>query len=261
MEYRVEELARLEGVRVDTIRFYRTRGLLAPPERRGRVALYGEEHREQLAQIRSLREQGFKLVQIARLLAQREDPTRPGGRPAPPASDRLLDALVEEHVGARTFSRQELAAQAGVPETLVTAAQAAGLVEPIQAGGEERFGEADLEMARAGLELLGAGFPVHELLALAVRHAEHVREVSEAAIALFDEHVRKDPGGRERDASRVTDQFRTLLPLLTRLVAQHFQRTLVHRAMERVADRGSESELRDALVATEAALEVNVSWR
>ncbi len=258
MQIRVEELARLEGVRVDTIRYYRKLGLLPPPERSGRVAFYGQEHRDRLVRIRELRDQGFKLAQIARLLAE------PGAGAGPGAREGLLEALVEEQAGGRTFDRESFAREAGIPAELLTAAQAAGLITPIQAGdegAEERFAEADLAMARAGLELLGAGFPLHELLALAVGHARHVDEVADQAIALFDRDVRKDASGTVREASDVTEQFRRLLPLLTRLVAQHFQRTLVHRALARAAQGGNDAQLSDALAATEAALEVNVAWR
>lgn len=259
MHYRVEELAQLEGVRVDTIRYYRKLGLLPAPERSGRVALYGEEHRERLVRIRELRDQGFKLVQIGRLLAA---PAPPDGSDGGRAG--LLEALVEEQAGGRTFDRESFAREAGIPAELLTAAQAAGLITPIRGSApdeEERFAEADLAMARAGLELLGAGFPLHELLALAVGHARHVDEVADQAIELFDRHVRKDTAGGVRQAVDVTEQFRRLLPLLTRLVAQHFQRTLVHRALARAAQGGSDAQLSDALAATEAALEVNVSWR
>ena len=42
MEYRVEELAATAGVRVDTVRFYQSRGLLPAPVRVGRIAVAGE---------------------------------------------------------------------------------------------------------------------------------------------------------------------------------------------------------------------------
>ena len=50
MEFRVEALASAAGVRVDTVRFYQTKGLIPKPMRRGRVAIYGETHLERLRQ-------------------------------------------------------------------------------------------------------------------------------------------------------------------------------------------------------------------
>ncbi|PSO46976.1 MAG: MerR family transcriptional regulator, partial [Actinobacteria bacterium QS_8_72_14] len=68
MGYRVEELARRCGLTVDTIRFYQTRGLLPPPAREGRHAVYDDAHVERLERIRALKGQGFRLEMIRRTL-------------------------------------------------------------------------------------------------------------------------------------------------------------------------------------------------
>jgi len=249
MHYRVEEIAARAGVRVDTIRFYQFRGLLPRPRREGRIALYDDGHLERLRRIRELVDQGFTLAQIKRLLERESQ-----------AEDRpLLEALVEEHVGQRTFSRAELAAEAGIPEELIGAAEASGLVQPLQIEGEERFSAADREMAHAALRILNAGFPLNQLLALAVQHAQSVQEISDRAIDLFDDHVRKRAAERG-ETREVTDAFRNLLPQLTRLVALHFQRTLVSRALQRLAGRGEDHDLRAALAATESS-SLEIAWR
>jgi len=250
--YRVEELAKAAGIRVDTLRFYQGQGLLPPPRRQGRIALYSDEHLGRLRQIRELQQQGFTLAQIRRV------PTEAAHAGA---SQPLLNALVEERVGSRSLSRAELAAETGVPEVLVAAVEAAGLIEPLQVDGEEFFSEADLEMARAGLALLESGFPLHELMEHALTHAGHVQELCDVAIDLFDEHVRKR-GPTANDAEAITAVFKLLLPKVTRLVALHFQRTLVARALNRLRGRGELDALQAALEATDAAhLEVDVSWR
>ncbi len=69
MEYRVEEIARAAGVSVDTVRFYQSRGLLPPPERRGRTAIYSDQHLDTLRRIRALNRQGLTLEAVGRLLA------------------------------------------------------------------------------------------------------------------------------------------------------------------------------------------------
>jgi DNA-binding transcriptional MerR regulator len=249
MNYRVEEIAARAGVRVDTIRFYQFRGLLPRPRREGRIALYDDEHLARLRRIRELVDQEFTLAQIKRLLERESE-----------AEDRpLLEALVEEHVGERTFSRAELAAEVGIPEELIGAAEASGLVQPLQIEGEERFSAADREMARAALRILNAGFPLNELLALAVQHARSVQEVSDRAIDLFDDHLRK-PATERGEPGDVTAAFRDLLPQLTRLVALHFQRTLVSRALHRLAGGGEDEDLRAALAATESS-SLEIAWR
>ncbi len=249
MEYRVETLAAAAGVRVDTVRFYQSRGLLPKPGRRGRLAIYDADHLQRLRRIRSLLEQGFSLAQIGRVMQGGE----PGG-----STDPVLAALAEEVGAARTYTRAELAAEVGIPEALIQAVEAAGLGEPLEIGGEPRFVEADLEMAKAALAVLGAGFPLDALLGLSTRHANHVREVADAAIDLFDDHIRKDAAGGEV----IAQAFRSLLPQITRLVALHFQRTLVNRALERLSTSEGEDKvnLERALEATRAS-RLEVEWR
>ena len=69
MEMRVEQLSAQADVSVDTIRYYQSKGLLAPPRREGRIAWYGDEHLERLGRIRSLQQRGFTLATIARLVS------------------------------------------------------------------------------------------------------------------------------------------------------------------------------------------------
>jgi len=257
MEYRVEELATAAGVRVDTVRFYQGRGLIPAPRKVGRAAVYTDEHLGRVRRIRELLGQGFTLAQIRRMPGPQSSP----GVPARDAETSLLEALVEQSVGERSFSRAELAVEAGIPEALIGAAVEGGLVEPLRVEGEDRFSSADVEMARAALSILGAGFPLRELLELAGDHARNVQTSADAAIDLFDAHVRKGGAGAEAGgAELITETFRALLPQVTRLVALHFQRTLVNRALERLRASGEKFELREALAAIESA-RLEVAWR
>ncbi len=248
MEYRVEQLAAVAQIPVDTLRFYQARGLLTPPRREGRIGFYCELHRERLTRIRSLQQQGFSLSQIQRVLDQ----------PVGADDEPLFAALLEESVGERTFSREEFAAECGMPEVMIRAAERAGLFEPVVVDAEARFVEADLGMARAGLALLEAGIPLQELLELAARHAQNVQGACDAAIELFDASIRKSGA----DDAKVSEIFKQLLPQVTRLVALHFQRTLVSRALDRFRDKREHGALAKALAATESAqLDVEVTWR
>jgi hypothetical protein len=140
---------------------------------------------------------------------------------------------------------------------MLRAVESAGLIEAVHVDGEDRFGESELEMTRAAMLLLEAGFPLQALLAHAVDHAQHVQALCDASIELFDEHVRS-----RSDAADVTAIFQTLLPKVTRLVALHFQRTLVNRALNRLHGKDEHDALRAALEATEnSRLEVEVAWR
>ena len=44
----IDELARAAGTTVRNVRVYQDRGLLPPPERRGRLGLYGPDHLRRL---------------------------------------------------------------------------------------------------------------------------------------------------------------------------------------------------------------------
>lgn len=266
MELRVGALAEAAGVGIDTVRFYQARGLIPPPERRGRFAIYGEGHLERLRRIRALLDAGFSLAQIRRLLEV--DPPAGTGADASSAGSAgrdgeadpergLLEALAAERVGDGTVSCAELASETGVPEALIASAVRARLLQPIEIAGEERFPRSDLEMVRAALELLGVGLPLDRLLELAAQHAADVDRLAEQAIDLFDDHVRKPRGGDEEGVRRA---FERLLPRATQIVALHFQRTVVARALERLRAQGEESALEKALEATRSA-RLEVQWR
>lgn len=277
MEYRVAQLAEAAGVGIDTIRFYQSRGLIPSPERRGRFAIYTTEHLERIHRIRSLLDSGFSLAQIRKLLVGSAD------TPAPPEADTrataanrltrsrsdadpetsagsdrgLLDALAAESVGGGTVSRQELALETGVPEALIASAVQAGLITPIEIQGEDRFPRSDLEMVRSALEILGMGMPLDRLLELAAEHASNVDRLAEQAIDLFDDFVRKPRGEDDEAVRRV---FERLLPQATQIVALHFQRVVVARALARLRGRGDAKALELALEATRSA-RLEVQWR
>src|SRR4029453_7382993 len=105
MEYGVEELARAAGVRVDTVRFYQARGLLLPPRRAGRRAIYSGAHLARLRRIRTLQQEGLPLDVIRRVLGERR------------AAGALARALRAEQ-GGRSLTRAELASESGGPEAL-----------------------------------------------------------------------------------------------------------------------------------------------
>jgi DNA-binding transcriptional MerR regulator len=64
-DYRLGELARISGVTARNIRAYRERGLLDPPRRDGRAAVYDDHHLDQLHTIDQLLRRGFTSAHIA----------------------------------------------------------------------------------------------------------------------------------------------------------------------------------------------------
>jgi len=263
MDLRVAELADAAGVGVDTVRFYQARGLIAPPLRRGRFAIYTGGHLERIRRIRALLESGFSLAQIRRILEPDSLPAARGPRrrertgPRAEESTSLLASLAERSVGDGTLSQQELASETGVPEALVGAAVRSGLLTPIEVHGELRFPRSDLDMLAAGLEILGEGLPLERLLELASEHATSIAALAERAIDLFDDHIRKPRG---EDETAVRRAFERLLPQATQIVALHFQRTVVARALARLRDKGDAGALEETLARARSG-RLEVQWR
>jgi DNA-binding transcriptional MerR regulator len=242
MAMRVEELARAAGVRVDTVRYYQSRGLLEPPRREGRVALYGDEHLQCLRKVRALQAKGFTLATIARVLAGELDA----------ADQALVGALAGEvlqHTQGDLLDLEALAERTGVPTGILRAVEQQGLLVPRRLGDKEGYTEDDVAVARAGLVLLEWGLPLTELLDLARRHDEAMRQVAERAVEMFDTYVREpthDPADKDsagERARKLVEAFEALLPATATLVAHHFTRVLLATALEHIEHVGNPSEL------------------
>lgn len=63
-EYRLDDLVRRSGVSSRNIRAYQERGLLQPPKRAGRVAIYDDTHLWQLQMIMRLLDKGYTIAHI-----------------------------------------------------------------------------------------------------------------------------------------------------------------------------------------------------
>jgi DNA-binding transcriptional MerR regulator len=68
-EYRLDELARLAGTTTRNIRVYRDRGLLHPPLRVGRIALFNDTHLTRLRLITSMLDRGYNIAHVHEMLS------------------------------------------------------------------------------------------------------------------------------------------------------------------------------------------------
>src|SRR5215204_5285353 len=66
----IDDLAREVGLSVRNVRSHQARGLLPPPEVRGRIGYYGPEHISRIRLIQELQAEGMKLQGIKRLLKE-----------------------------------------------------------------------------------------------------------------------------------------------------------------------------------------------
>lgn len=67
-EYRIDDLARLAGTTTRNIRVYRDRGLLHPPLRVGRIALFNDTHLTRLRLITSMLDRGYNIAHVHEML-------------------------------------------------------------------------------------------------------------------------------------------------------------------------------------------------
>jgi DNA-binding transcriptional MerR regulator len=65
----IDELARATGMTVRNIRAHQSRGLLPPPEVRGRTGYYGDDHVARIELIKEMQAEGFNLELIGRMLS------------------------------------------------------------------------------------------------------------------------------------------------------------------------------------------------
>ena len=278
MEMRVEQLSVRSGVPVDTIRYYQSKGLLAPPRREGRVAWYDEGHLDRLARIRTLQQRGFTLATIVRLVDGELDAAdealigelsglnHPGGGPGGgediPTDGGPGDGDGQTPVPSRPedrlFTIAELAVETGVPLALLKAVEAEGLLIPRRVLGRDCYTTEDVGASRAGLLLLEWGIPLSALLEVARHHHEATEVVAREAVALFSTHVRGQlrqgvqagPGGTAPapeaapEIDRLLRAYEELLPAVTTLVEHHFTRALVKAALDHVEQVASDEERR-----------------
>lgn len=280
MEMRVEDLSARAGVSVDTIRYYQSKGLLAPPRRQGRVAWYDTDHLERIARIRSLQSRGFTLATIVRLVNGELDAadeallgelagaglsasaeTEAGGvspmtgdtgpeakRATKPATNQATHSAPPS-VEPELFTIEALALRTGVPLPLLRAVESEGLLVPRRVGSEERYTTEDVDAARAGLALLEWGVPLSSLLELGRRHHAATESIAREAVELFSVHVRgslREQGAEQDDAARtarLVEAYAELLPAVTTLVGHHFTRTLLKAALDHIEQVGTPVEL------------------
>ncbi len=70
MTYSIDELSKLTGLSIRTIRFYIQQGLVDRPEGQTRTSHYLDQHLEQLLRIKRLTAQGLSLQRVKKLLKE-----------------------------------------------------------------------------------------------------------------------------------------------------------------------------------------------
>ena len=142
-------------------------------------------------------------------------------------------AAADADLASPALDRAGLAERADVPAFVVDLVVEAGLLSPIDNGSEgEQFGPDDVEILAAARTLVGEGVAIEELAALAMRHVTNIEDLIDDAIDLLKRHIKRD----SPDRAALVASVNRLVPVATKLVIGHFERTLLARAMARIGD-------------------------
>jgi len=227
----VEELSRRTDVSVRSLRSYQSRGLLPPPEVRGRTGYYGPEHVARVRLVQDLRAAGLKLDGIARML---DDDV---------AADEQLLAFTQQARGMfgsgqpATTTIEELVERfrIGADEALEVLGSAVrlGLLRESPSGEIEVLGPRLLAAGEAAMATLGLS--ATEALDLLGRLRRHADGVAAIYVELFVERVWEPfvasgrPPGEWSDVQRSLDALRDLA---TGALDATFELAMAHRVDE-----------------------------
>jgi DNA-binding transcriptional MerR regulator len=247
----IDELARRTGMTVRNIRAHQSRGLVPPPEVRGRTGYYGDDHVSRIELIQELQADGFNLESIRKLLEGA------GGSSSEVLNfSRTLRAPFEDEQ-PEILDEQEMAERWGGPldERLMARTEKLGLLRAL---GDGRYEILSPRLQRAGLELAELGVPPTVALEVVSQVRTSARRVARVFIELFLENVWKpfnEAGRPEEDWPKVRDALERLRPLASEALLVIFQQVMsetveevtgreIQRGLTAPAERGGRSRRR-----------------
>ncbi|MEU6005955.1 MerR family transcriptional regulator [Streptomyces sp. NPDC001698] len=205
----MEELARLAGITVRTLRFYRERKLIPPPRREGRIAWYDDHHLARLRTISALLERGHTLNGIAELAEAFDHGRDVGdllglGAPTEETPVRLTPEELADHFAGE-----------------VTAENLAAAMELGYLGTD---GDELVHISRRLLDVSAAlvreGIPLAEVLEAGRRVREHADALAELFTALILRHGPEDDLKRLRPLAKSVVEAEVSMALDRRLRKQ-----------------------------------------
>ena len=218
----IDELARRTGMTVRNIRAHQSRGLVPPPEVKGRTGYYGDEHVSRIELIKELQADGFNLESIRKLLEGA------GGSSSEVLDfSRTLRAPFEDEQ-SEIISADELAGRWGgaLDDQLMARAEKLGMFREL---GDGKYEVLSPRLQRAGMELAELGVPPDVALDVAAQVRTHARRVARVFIELFVESVWKpfnEAGRPEAEWPKVRDALERLRPLASEALLVIFQQVM-----------------------------------
>jgi DNA-binding transcriptional MerR regulator len=230
----IDDLAREMGLSVRNVRSHQARGLLPPPEVRGRIGYYGPEHISRLRLILELQAEGMKLDGIKRLLEASAD-QGDGLLRVKHAADSMADSETPEVVSADDLSeRLQVDGEEGAK--LVSKAIKLDLLIPL---GDGLFEVPSPALLRVAEDLVTNGISVRAALRLVEDLRRHSRAVSQRFVKLFIDEVWRpfvDAGMPEEQWSAIADSMEAARPLAGEAVLAVFRQTLSDEVESAFAD-------------------------
>jgi DNA-binding transcriptional MerR regulator len=228
----IDELARRTGMTVRNLRAHQSRGLLPPPEVRGRTGYYGAEHVARVELIKELQADGFNLESIRRLIEN--------------AGGSTSEVLRFTRAARETFEQEapevvtvdELAERWGGTGSaaLLERAIAIGLLRPL---GDGRLEERSPRLGRAGVELARLGIPTEHALAVLEALRRHAEGVAHTYVSLFLDEVWRpfvDAGRPPERWPAVMEALERLRPLATESLLAMFGLVMTDAVEEAVGE-------------------------
>jgi DNA-binding transcriptional MerR regulator len=237
----IDELAQRAGMTVRNVRAHQTRGLLPPPQLRGRTGYYGAEHLARLRLIKDMQTAGFNLNAIKKLL----DAAPHGSGEEILQFERALMAPwgTEE---PQILDPRELFELAGQPPPeVVERAIGLGVVDPLPDG---RYEVKMPSVLQASRELESLGVPFDRRLDVVEALLHHAEGIADEFVQLFIEEVWRPFESRGRppeELPRVRAGLERLRPLASDVLLAAFQTTMkgaIEKAFGRELERYEAAE-------------------
>jgi len=227
----IDELARRTGMTVRNIRAHQSRGLLPPPQVRGRTGFYGPEHESRIQLIRELQTDGYKLEAIKRLVesagGSSEEVLRFTRAVKAPFEDEQPQIVTAEELAERWRAGDEA-------PSLLRRAEKLGILRPL---GDGNFEELSPTLARASAELASLGIPAKAAIDVAAALRKNSDSVAKTFVELFIRQVWKpfeDQGRPEQDLPAVRDAIERLRPLASDSLLAMFQLAMTEAVEEQM---------------------------
>ncbi|RLP53981.1 MAG: MerR family transcriptional regulator [Ketobacter sp.] len=229
-EYTIDELARAADTTARNIRAYQDRGLLPPPELRGRKGFYFNSHLARLRVISGLLDRGYSLSSIKDLISALENGI--DLRHLMGLESAMTSPWTDEE--PMLVPMADLLAMFGThltPEALKRAIEL-DLMKPDGTMVTVR----SMRTLRAGAELVATGIPLEELLDIVRMLRGNVERVANELVRLVGDHVLSN---YETEELPPQEEFPKLADLVWRMrpLAEMAVHAELARAMENAASR------------------------